>query len=191
MLKKIVWFVFNVITIYGNDNMDLSIKKATAGDFEKLHSILVSCGEDMYKRLGLNHWYPYDDLNKFQAKVKYANVYCVYSKDQMIGTFNLNENPRAYYKLSMWSNPEAKAVYLGQLAILPEFQGKGLGVWCMQQIENIVQEMGCEIIRFDCIERHPRLVKFYENAGYQRKCIVNMPEPIGNLVCFEKIINKN
>lgn len=165
---------------------NLMVKKATEQDFPLLHTILVTCGKYMYENMGLNHWYPYADLAKFKEKVKHADVYCVWAGDQIIATFSLNRNARDYYRASMWHNSEDVAVYLGNLAILPEFQSKGIGSYCLWQAEVIAQEMGCTAIRLDCIERHPWLATFYEKAAYQKRCTVTLSEPTGVLVCFEK-----
>lgn len=171
-----------------NIPMNYLLKKATDSDFVTLHNILVVCGEHMFKSLKLRHWYPYASLEKFKEKVKYSDVYCVFENEKMVATFSLSTTPRDYYKLSMWQDQNAKAIYLGNLGILPELQGKGLGKWCLNEVEKIAKEMNCKAIRFDCVEKHPWLSNFYEKLGFARKCIVNMPEPTGNLICFEKVI---
>ncbi len=164
----------------------LLLKQATQEEFPALHQILVDCGEHMHTHLSLNHWYPYATLEQFKEKVKAATIYCVYFDDRMIATFTLSTVPRAYYQPSHWRYHDANAVYLGNLAIHPDFQGKKIGSWCIQQIEKIAQSMGCSVIRFDCVQKHPWLCNFYEKMGYVPGAIIPMPEPTGNLVCFEK-----
>ena len=169
-------------------NASLVLKKADLKDIENVHILLTFCGQHMFNHLGLNHWHPFAPLEKFKDKVKHATLYCIYENDRMIATFNLSTTPRPYYTLSDWKDPNAKAVYLGHLAIHPDFQGKKIGTWCIHQIEQIAKEMGAQSIRFDCIERHPWLSSFYEKMGYARKNSILMPDPTGTLVCFEKVI---
>lgn len=164
----------------------LILKKATQEDFSAAHQILVDCGYYMYTQLGLNHWYPYASLEQFKEKVKTATVYCVYYNHQMIATFTLSTSARTYYQSAHWQHTDAHAIYLGNLAIHPDFQGKKIGIWCMKQIETLAQQMSCTAIRFDCVQKHPWLCQFYEKAGYIRGSLITMPEPTGNLVCFEK-----
>lgn len=163
-----------------------TLKKAADTDIPTVHALLAECGLYMHRTLNLHHWHPYMPLENFQQRMKSAQLYGIYEGDRLIGTFNLCPSPRTYYTLDMWENPEAKAVYLGQLAIHPEYQGKKIGAWCLQEVEKIARESGYQAIRFDCVERHPWLCKFYEKAGYTRKNIVALPEPTGNVICFEK-----
>lgn len=105
-----------------------------------------------------------------------------------IGTFNLSIEPRDYYYEEIWSNPGAKAVYLGHLGIDPTIQSKGLGTWCMRQIERIAQEMESKAIRFDALNIHPWLKAFYEKLGYSPRTVVKPKQ--WELLCFEKILCK-
>ena len=164
----------------------LIVKKATQEELPILHQILVDCGYYMYTHLGLNHWHPYASLDQFKEKVKEATVYSVYYNNQMIATFNLSTSPRNYYQPSHWRHNDVMPVYLGNLAIHPDFQGKKIGIWCMQQVEDIADTMKSTAIRFDCVQKHPWLCQFYEKVGYTRGSLIPMPEPTGNLVCFEK-----
>lgn len=167
------------------------IQKIADDCLPEAHALLAECGLFMHKTLKLQHWHPFMALAVFQERAKNLQVYGIYDEGKLIGTFNLSQKPRAYYTLDMWQDREAEAVYLGQLAIHPDYQGKKIGVWCMQQIEKIAAELGCTAIRFDCVEQHPWLCKFYEKAGYTKKGIIALPEPTGNVICFEKTIPRN
>jgi len=164
------------------------LKKADAQEIIAAHTLLVECGNHMAVNLGLYHWHPFASIEQFKEKIKYATVYCLYDIDRLIATFNVSTIARAYYRDSDWYDPQAHAVYLGNLAVHPDFQGKKIGSLCMHYIEQIAQEMGASAIRFDCIERHPWLSSFYEKMGYEKKAIIEMPEPTGKLVCFEKTL---
>lgn len=188
-MKKI--YLLILLMLNSNISNSYTIQKVSNEDIPAIHDLLQECGLYMYKSLNLNHWHPYMSLENFQQRVKTALVYGIYDNNKLIGTFNLSTNSRSYYTLDMWQNPEAKAVYLGQLAIHPNYQGRKIGSWCLQEVEKIAHELGYQVIRFDCVERHPWLCKFYEKAGYGRRTIVALPEPTGNVICFEKYININ
>jgi GNAT superfamily N-acetyltransferase len=168
--------------------MNLVIKKANEQELMKAYALISACGEEMYKRYGLCHWYPFASLEQFKERVQYADVYCIYHNERLVGTFNLSMRPRAYYAADQWSNSLAKAVYVGNVAIDPLLQGQKLGTWSMQQIENIAREMGGIAIRLDCVDRHPWLQSFYTKLGYAPAGTIDLPEPTGRVRCFEKVI---
>jgi GNAT superfamily N-acetyltransferase len=160
------------------------LKKIDGDEIEKFHQILTSCGQFMSEKLGLKHWHPFMDLNTFQLLMQNKDLYGIYQNDIAIATFNLSFVSRDYYYDALWSKHNVKAIYLGQLAINPTLQGKGLGKWCMQQIEEISKSSDVKSIRFDALNAHPWLKNFYLKLGYQTRGLVN---PKGwDLMCFEK-----
>ena len=65
------------------------------------------------------------------------------------------------------------AVYVHKLAILPTWQGKGLGSKCIQAIEKLAIDRSCYSVRLDGVKTHSNLLSFYKNRGYQ---------PVGELI---------
>ena len=167
--------------------MELLLKKSTEKEIILLHEILVACGKEMYDRFNLTHWHPFMDLETFKKVMKDKDLYGVYQNQTAIATFNISTQSRDYYHEELWSNPGEKALYLGQLAINPALQKKGIGKWCMQQVERMAFKMGCKAIRFDALDSHPWLKAFYKNLDYS-PCGIVTPNK-WDLACFEKIIN--
>lgn len=164
--------------------MDLTLKKASSTEINSLYEILVNCGKQMHDEMKLNHWHPFMDIETFKKSLNDKQLFGVYENNSAIATFNISTSPRDYYHIGLWSNPGAKALYVGQLATQPNFQRKGLGKWCMNQIEQLAQEMNCESIRFDALQQHPWLGTFYEHLGY-KACAIVTPNEF-DLVCYEK-----
>lgn len=159
--------------------------------YPALHSILVICGEHMYRTQGFAHWYPFRSLEANRALIDMRYLYAVYDSSatqaQLVGTFNLNPTPRTYYTPEIWADPTAPALYFGGLGILPAFQGTGLGRWCMQQADAITQRDGYRAIRFDAVAANAGLLAFYDRLGYERRAEVR-PAKYGGapLQCFER-----
>ena len=152
-----------------------------------LHTLLAACGKEMYEKLKLMHWHPFMDLYKFESLMRGKDLFGVYRNAVAIATFNLSSDPRDYYFDNLWSNPEEKAFYVGQLGTHPQLQGQGIGKWCMQQIERLAYEAECKAIRFDGLSQHPWLKNFYEKLGFQF-CGTIKPAQ-WELACFEKVLN--
>lgn len=164
----------------------LKLEKIKNDDIASLHSILVECGIKMYEQFNLCHWYPFMNLSTFKQTMKNKDLYGIYQNDLAIATFNVSMISRDYYFEELWSNPNEKALYLGQFGIHPTHQKNGVGIWCMNQIEKIGYEKGCRAIRFDGVSNHPFLKKFYTKLGY-KVCGVVTPNQ-WELTCYEKIL---
>jgi GNAT superfamily N-acetyltransferase len=68
--------------------------------------------------------------------------------------------------------------------VLPEYQGRGIGTWCMRRVERLARGAGCVAVRLDAYERYAELLRFYEKLGYRRKGTIYWKD-LGT-VCFEK-----
>lgn len=162
--------------------MNIQMWRTGPDKVDELHGVLTKCGEDL-KRQGLNHWDPPYPLESLRKDAEERRVYRIRLNRELAGTFTVGTDPLEYYDTVTWANPEAEALYASRLAILPELQGRGIGTWCMGEIERVAAEDGW-VVRLDAYEKHDRLLHFYDKLGYERRGVVEdrgLP-----LVCFEK-----
>lgn len=148
--------------------------------------IMQLCGEHMHRTQKHDHWYPTYDVPTFRGQlVAAAASLHVVTLDwkYLVATFTLSQQPRAYYTPGIWHNPDAKAAYLGRLAVLPVMQGRGIGKQVMRQIEQCVRAGGYGALRFDALTENTTLLSFYETLGYTRLRDVHKPYSV---TCFEK-----
>jgi GNAT superfamily N-acetyltransferase len=167
-------------------DMTYKLFKIGPGEIEPVYEILKLCGGDMKSKLGLTHWHPPYPIQLLRRDAEHRSVYTVSGDDQIIATFTIDTRPLEYYYPALWKTPEHRAMYVSHLAVLPQLQGKGIGSWCMNEIENIAAESGCRAVRLDAYEKYKQLLQFYDKLGYERRAIVKFQGL--NLVCFEKII---
>lgn len=152
--------------------MELRYQQLSSANVEPVHEILRLCGLDMQERLGLNHWVPPYPLEKLRRDAENRQVYAVLHAHQVIATFTLGTAlPASYEKipaiLEMWNSPQPRALYINHLALLPSFQGCGLGRRCMQTIEGLAAEQGCDVMRLDAYSKHAGLQIFYPKLGFR------------------------
>ncbi len=164
--------------------MDYQLIKAGPDKVVEVHEILKKCGEDMKLRFGFGHWVPPYPLELLRVDAEEKSVYIVLDGGKNIATVTTGEQPPGYYDISLWEAPDEKAIYMNRLAVLPEFQGRGVGAWCMNKVERAAKETGCAAVRLNTIEKHIKLQHFYEKLGYQRKGGIKFRDD--KLVCFEK-----
>lgn len=163
---------------------ELVLKKADKRSIPGLHSILVECGNAMWNQYQLSHWYPFMELDTFSNLMREKIIYGVYENETAVATFNTSPQARDYYYPDLWSDAGEKALYVGQLGILPSHQSKGIGKWCMTKIEDIARQQDFKVIRFDALNKHPWLKSFYEKLGYRFCGLVTSAQ--WELACFEK-----
>ena len=152
--------------------MNLHRRQVGPDEVEALHEILSKCGQDMKVRLGLGHWDPPYPLELMRKSAEERRVYAVYNNDELlVATFTVGTQPPTYYRTipgvwEAWDASGEPALYANRLAVLPEFQGQGIGTWCMHEYERMACAQGCQAIRLDAYDKHLRLLAWYEKLGY-------------------------
>lgn len=168
--------------------MNYQLVKVGQGKVKVLHEIVKKCSQDMKLRFGLRHWAPPYPLHLMRRDAGQKSVYAVCDGDQTVATFTIGTQPSADYDMTMWASPNKKAMYVSHLAVLPDFQGRGIGTWCMKAVEHLATDGGCVAVRLDAYEKHLKLLEFYDRLGYQRRGVIRVQE--FGLVCFEKVVKK-
>ena len=121
------------------------------------------------------------------------DLYAIKLDSELIGTFTIETKmPRSYLKYGdiNWQNPGLSAFYIHRLAVLPQFQGKGIGSWCLQQIEIRAINRNYSAVRLDAVKINRNLLKFYEKSGYKRvgEMIFSPENKYDDAFVFEKVL---
>ncbi|MGB7341933.1 MAG: GNAT family N-acetyltransferase [Phototrophicaceae bacterium] len=168
--------------------MDLSLKLATNDQYTAIYSIMALAGEHMHRALGLSHWHPFPASDYFINHFEGKEVFTVYEGNLLVGTFNISTQPEPYYLADMsayWSRFDIETMYFSAFALLPSYQQRGVGSWCMMQMDQMVQERGFQQVRFDAVNTHSKLKGFYRKNGYHERGILDLGR--AQVMCFEKI----
>lgn len=171
--------------------MNLTIQKVTPEQVDALHTILEQCGLDMQAKFGLSHWIPAYPIERLREDARIKSVYAVCEDEPVIATFTIGTQAPYYYADSVWQNPHARALYVNHLAILPAYQGKGIGTWCMQTVEQFALADDCAAVRLDAYDKHAKLHEFYRRLGYQERGtihVITKSGKEGDAMYFEKLL---
>ncbi|MEO1560928.1 MAG: GNAT family N-acetyltransferase [Cyanobacteria bacterium J06632_19] len=173
--------------------MRLSISQVTVSEIPALHQILVECGLDLQKRFNLYYWVPPYPLEKMLKDANKMDIYAIKLDSELIGTFTIETKmPSGYFKYGdiNWQNPGLSAFCIHRLAVLPLFQGKGIGTWCLQQIENLAINRNYSAVRLDAVKKNQKLLKFYEQSVYKRvgEMIFYPEDKYEDAFVFEKVL---
>jgi ribosomal protein S18 acetylase RimI-like enzyme len=63
---------------------------------------------------------------------------------------------------------EMRPLYVQELAVDPDCQGRGLGSFMLEQVEHLAKLRGCTHIVLEVAENNPRALKFYQGREFQK-----------------------
>lgn len=173
--------------------MTLSIRKAKASEISDLHQILVNCGDYLQARFNLCYWFPPYPLRRMIEDINKMDIYAVQLQAEVIGTFTIETTiPPGYLKYGNinWQNQDLRAFYIHRLAVLPAYQGKGIGTCCLQEIEKIAINCNYSAIRLDAVKINQKLLNFYQKSGYRQvgEFIFKPDDKYDDAFVFEKLL---
>jgi ribosomal protein S18 acetylase RimI-like enzyme len=171
--------------------MNWTLEQVGPDEVGELHEVVRICGEQMLQRFGFGPWVPPLPLEQMRDYARKSRVFSVRESSRLIATFSLDgAGFGSSYPQDLLYNPQHRALYVGKLAVLPEYQSCGVGSWCLMQVERLAQAEGYEAIRLDMIAEHTALVSFYTRSGFQFRG--TFPASVSgtsvNLSLFEKPI---
>lgn len=124
------------------------------GGLLKVSDILYKCGKDMATKYDLHHW----DNPHFKNWIIVAlcalrnNIYLVYDNKTPVATFQTRKVNQSYLFL--------------KLATSPDYAGRGVGTFCLNEIERIGKSEGYQEIICEVYDKSEHAIRFYERRGY-------------------------
>lgn len=156
-----------------------------ASDAEAIDRIQCDCGAEITARIGNGFWTRRSDVDAVQRRILTRDTFLVFAhgEPEPIASFAVDETMEPFWPSTMWSAPDAKALGLFDIAVVPWCQRQGMGTRIMRHVEHIARDKGCRFVRLDAYEANPRSVGFYRKLGYtERGRLVVGGVP---LLCFE------
>lgn len=120
----------------------------------KTSNILYKCGKDMAKKYDLHHW-DNSHVKNWIIVLLCAlknNIYLVYNGNKPVATFQTKKADQSYL--------------FSKLATSPDFAGKGIGSFCLNEIEQLAKGEGCNEIICEVYDKSEHAKRFYEHKGY-------------------------
>lgn len=120
----------------------------------KVARILHKCGKDMAAKYNLHHW---DNSNLknwiiIVLCVLRNNVYLVYDNKTPVATFQTRKIGKSFLFM--------------KLATSPDYAGRGVGTFCLNEIERLGKNEGCQDIICEVYDKSENAIRFYLNRGY-------------------------
>lgn len=157
-------------------------------DAEAVDHIHCQSSAEITARLGPGHWTHGSNVAGVRRSIRQRGVYLVARGEENVASFTVGGRFPRFWPPSLWQAPDAEALGVFGIAVLPPLQRQGIGTWVMRRIEDMARERGCRFVRLDAYEENPRSVAFYRKLGYQERgrLVVNgVP-----ILCFETEVGR-
>lgn len=131
-----------------------------------MRDIRVRAARVLTRDHGRGHWATVNTVRTLKKRAAEQRLWAVDEGESPIATFTLAESKIHFYRLSWFAHPEHPALYLTDMAVHPDYQRKGVGRWCMREIERIARGRAARAVRFDAYDAAAGAGPFYEKCGY-------------------------
>ncbi len=117
--------------------------------------ILYDCGKDMAKKYDLHHW----DNSRFKTLI--IILLCVL-KNRVYLVCDESGNAVATFQ----THRTGDAMRFEKLATSPSCAGRGVGSFCIEEIERLAKDSGCTKVCMEVYSPSEHALRFYEHRGY-------------------------
>ncbi len=136
--------------------MKIMIRKSTSGDLDFLEELETNC------------------FSKFQQSSRRVIRYSISSPFQKVIIAEINDNKTTVKAGSATLFPYSKTLRLFSIAVLPGFQGNGIGKQILEYILQFANNSKFERISLEVLQSDKMLIQFYKSFGF--KITEELPE---------------
>ena len=153
-------------------------------------NLVVSCRDDLNakKIYQWNENYPTWEI--INEDILNNEAYGLFDNDKLVSIFALNTKEDPLYKTLNWSFKNEKALIIHRLAVLPSYQGKGIGKKVLKFAEEFCSKKNLKSIRLDAFSLNTAANNLYLNFGYTYVGKLTFRGRIHHNNCYEKLIKK-
>jgi ribosomal protein S18 acetylase RimI-like enzyme len=120
-----------------------------------------------YKKLadvGLQYLATHQTAEITRTRISKGTCYVAELDGQTVGTI-IYRNPSQTKGTPHYDRPDI--AYIGQMAVEPAFQGRGIATKLMRHVEGLARVDGASELAFDTSERATHLIDWYRRMGYE------------------------
>jgi predicted N-acetyltransferase YhbS len=132
---------------------EIALREATDDDIPTIVAVTRAAFDEYIGWLNPPSGAPNETPEKVRAKLASGHGVLALIGDRVVG--------------SVYYSAEAEYVYLGRLAVLPEYRGRGIGNALVAEVERRACELGVARVRLGVRVALPHLRVRYERLGYQ------------------------
>jgi GNAT superfamily N-acetyltransferase len=148
--------------------MTLLFTLATPSDLAAVVALRAAVAHDLTCRHGRGHWSSLGTDKSVLRDIRTSRVILASHGDLAVGTARLAAK-RPWAINPAYFTPSRKALYLTDMAVLPRWQGQGIGRRCLDQSKVIAAADGADAIRLDAYDGPAGAGDFYARCGFTER----------------------
>jgi len=137
---------------------------ASRRDSPAIVALHLAAAADLTNRFGRGHWSSRPTQRGVLLGMKRGVVYVVRRGRRLVATLTLT--PRKPWAIdATYFTPCVKPLYLVGMAVAPDWQGRGLGYFCMKQAQHLARIGRADALRLDAYDADAGAGEFYRKCG--------------------------
>ena len=120
-----------------------------------------------YKKLadmGLQYLATHQAVDVTRTRISKGTCYVAELDERIVGTI-IYRNPGQTKGAPHYDRPDI--AYIGQMAVEPAFQGRGIATSLIRHVETQARSDGASELAFDTSEQAAHLIEWYRRMGYE------------------------
>ncbi len=146
--------------------MPIRLEVATPEDADALAELRNQVPGGLTRLQGRGHWSSTVTRRGILHRMRSAKVFLVRRRGRVIVTLALTRT-KPWAIDSSYFSPVRRALYLVDMAVIPELQGTGIGRGCLAQVEGIARSWPADAVRLDAYDSPAGAGPFYRRCGYR------------------------
>lgn len=163
---------------------DLTFRQIGIKDLPQVLKLLKEAAEKI-NRMQIDHWQywknpPQEKVRWIEEGIKNGEFFFVDDHaNNNIGMVRILREDLLY-----WGKQKDKAIYVHSLIVKEAYNGRGIGQRILEEIGQKAIKENCKFLRLDSDSKNPKLCRYYENLGFKKVGVKDLPLSTYNL--YEK-----
>jgi GNAT superfamily N-acetyltransferase len=148
--------------------MTLLFTLATPSEVEAVVRLRAAVAHDLTERHGRGHWSSVGSDKSVLRDIRTSQVILAWEDSVAVGTARL-ATKRPWAINPAYFTPASKALYLTDMAVMPRWQGQGIGRRCLEQAKAVAAGQEAIAIRLDAYDGPAGAGAFYAKCGFAER----------------------
>src|SRR6478672_13916002 len=157
---------FRTVTISGDEpSIRLTFGAAEERHAPAIAALRTAAARDLTARFGEGHWSGEPTDRGVLSGMRHSHVLVARSGSAIVGTCRLaRKKPWAIDPA--YFEPASRPMYLTDMAVRPDYQGRGVGRALLAEADRVVRALGSDAIRLDAYDAEAGAGEFYARCGF-------------------------